>query len=636
MVPQSWKQAVDDSSAGMTEVIDQEVPHNRKADELTEPEGGENGILYADSPGDKEALENARRERRRRKIIRELFHTEKAYLNHLELIHKYFYFPLRFNCILPEEVHGHLFSNVEQIRDVNRTLLELMEQSTVGRAFQHLGPFLKLYAMYANNHEQALTVLQEWMQKSAEFAEFIQTQESRPDVMGLKINALLITPVQRVPRYKLLLEDLLHHTPSDHHDYAQLQEATKQIGDIALHINEHIRQHENFQKMLTIQKTFDSSAPKILQPGRIFLKEGPLKKVSRKGDKSHERMFFLFNDVLLYGKPRLVESGGRSYTCCCLLPIKHCKVERVFFTKGKETDSSGGGVFKVTCKEESLVLISEDTQVAESWSKAIDKAIRKANDDCQTLRKPSSNKIPLRGRSLRKHRQQQKKSNIQGTLVRKKAPRHKPEPESTRDCCSPQMRKRIEPLRERIQSVYDNLPSACTSPLKRPVQSENEPDDCTSPKQFIDLDLASDDAGNRVSIISEGGESLWMNDSSSVADASRRNSQYSDEENAGSFVVQENETKADRDGRPVPYACSMAEPSLGSVVSTASGTEIYYPSSSSAARLASKPRPSVRSKIKAYLRRPFTRLQRARHTVSSSCSPFTQRCSALKASADRK
>jgi hypothetical protein len=61
---------------------------------------------------------------------------------------------------VPEEKHAILFSNVEQIRDVNRTLLELMEQSTVGQAFKHLGPFLKLYAMYANNHEQALSVLQ--------------------------------------------------------------------------------------------------------------------------------------------------------------------------------------------------------------------------------------------------------------------------------------------------------------------------------------------------------------------------------------------------------------------------------------------------------------------------------------------
>ena len=45
------------------------------------------------------------------------------------------------------------------------------------------------------------SVQQEWMQKSNEFAQFIQTQESRPEVMGLKINALLITPVQRIPRW---------------------------------------------------------------------------------------------------------------------------------------------------------------------------------------------------------------------------------------------------------------------------------------------------------------------------------------------------------------------------------------------------------------------------------------------------
>lgn len=56
-------------------------------------------------------------------------------------------------------------------------------------------------------------------------------------------------------------------------------EATRQIAEIASHINEHIRQHENFQKMLTIQNSFDSSAPKILAPGRVFIKEGTLNKV---------------------------------------------------------------------------------------------------------------------------------------------------------------------------------------------------------------------------------------------------------------------------------------------------------------------------------------------------------------------
>ena len=45
-------------------------------------------VLYAASPSDKRAQESARRERRRRKVIKELFETEKTYLQHLELVYK--------------------------------------------------------------------------------------------------------------------------------------------------------------------------------------------------------------------------------------------------------------------------------------------------------------------------------------------------------------------------------------------------------------------------------------------------------------------------------------------------------------------------------------------------------------------
>lgn len=580
--------------------------------ELSEPEGDDVGILFPGSPAEKIAVATAKRERRRRKIIKELFETEKAYLNHLDLIHKHFYFTLRFNCLLPEDKHAILFSNIEQIRNVNRKLLELMEQSSIGQAFKHLGPFLKLYSMYANNYQQALAVLQEMTLKNSEFAEFIQTQEALPDVMGLKINALLITPVQRIPRYKLLLEDLLSHTPGDNLDYAQLKEATKQIGEIAHHINEHIRQHENFQKMLSIQKSLDRSAPKILQPGRIFIKEGSLKKVSRKGDKSFERMFFLFNDVLLYGKPKLVESGGRSYTCCCVLPIKHCKLERVFVTSAKHQSDScvGGGVFKITCKEESLVLYSDDTRTAESWSNVIEKAIRKANDDRQTLRKPSSNKIPLRGRSLRKHQQQQKKSGLQ-TQSRRQNRTAKPHPkDKTKDCCcSPGVQKHVEPLRERMQSLYDNLPMACATPPR--------------PQTHLSASVPQE---NNFSAISDGADSFNMADDSSGCGASQRGSVFVDEDNNFDSFADHDDLyhNSDTDNRAVDSAfVETSQLSHGSLVSTANGTQIYYPAGSTLNLNLNKPRVSVRSKIRSYLRRPFTRLQCARQTIVSHCSPFS-------------
>jgi len=48
-------------------------------------------------------------------------------------------------------------------------------------------------------------VVQENLQKNEKFAVFVAEQEERAEVNGLKLGALLITPVQRIPRYGLVL-----------------------------------------------------------------------------------------------------------------------------------------------------------------------------------------------------------------------------------------------------------------------------------------------------------------------------------------------------------------------------------------------------------------------------------------------
>ena len=55
--------------------------------------------------------------------------------------------------------------------------------------------------------------------------------------------------------------------------------AASQIEAIAEHINEYIRQHENFNKMLSIQNSLTGQAPGILAPARKFIREGKLMKL---------------------------------------------------------------------------------------------------------------------------------------------------------------------------------------------------------------------------------------------------------------------------------------------------------------------------------------------------------------------
>lgn len=54
------------------------------------------------------------------------------------------------------------------------------------------------------------------------FKKFVCDQETRPEV-GRKLSSLLITPIQRVPRYQLLVKEVLQHTPYNHKEYRLLQ-----------------------------------------------------------------------------------------------------------------------------------------------------------------------------------------------------------------------------------------------------------------------------------------------------------------------------------------------------------------------------------------------------------------------------
>jgi hypothetical protein len=70
------------------------------------------------------------------------------------------------------------------------------------------------------------------------------------------LDSLLLEPIQRVPRYELLLKDLLKHTPEDHVDYYAVNDALVLVQKIALDCNENIRRAENELRLFAISKRF--------------------------------------------------------------------------------------------------------------------------------------------------------------------------------------------------------------------------------------------------------------------------------------------------------------------------------------------------------------------------------------------
>lgn len=65
-------------------------------------------------------------------------------------------------------------------------------------------------------------MLQKAQRQNREFAKFLQQQETRPEVQN-KLSALLITPIQRIPRYQLLLKQIVDYSDPTDDDYCILK-----------------------------------------------------------------------------------------------------------------------------------------------------------------------------------------------------------------------------------------------------------------------------------------------------------------------------------------------------------------------------------------------------------------------------
>nr|XP_054761937.1 rho guanine nucleotide exchange factor 39-like [Lytechinus pictus] len=328
-------------------------------------------------------------ERKREKVLTEIFASERRYLEQLDIIITHFIKPLRQSRIVPENDIRIMFGDITAIQAINKELLAHMEEMSIGEAFLQLAPYIKLYSTYANNFEKAIDLLQEWESKAANFVRFLRETEKKDQCRSLSLHALLITPIQRVPRYKLLLKQLLDHTPSSHEDYTKIKDALQNISEVTQGINEYIREHENFQKMLDIQNSIGGKAPKLIIPGRKFIKEGPLMKVTKNGSGSHERMFFLFSDVLLYAKHNMSLERpllAKPYTCSSVIKLDDCKVDLVL---GEQKIDGAGALFKLSYNEDHLLLYSTDNAEALSWIDKLQGAIETHKRNRASLRTPS-------------------------------------------------------------------------------------------------------------------------------------------------------------------------------------------------------------------------------------------------------
>jgi len=78
------------------------------------------------------------------------------------------------------------------------------------------------------------------------------------------LDSLLLMPIQRIPRYTLLLADLLKCTPSAHPDHANLSQAMATILAMAQRLNDGMRRADEERRLVDITLSFPNDDVHLL------------------------------------------------------------------------------------------------------------------------------------------------------------------------------------------------------------------------------------------------------------------------------------------------------------------------------------------------------------------------------------
>ncbi|NXW79114.1 FGD5 protein, partial [Hirundo rustica] len=262
-------------------------------------------------------------------------------------------------------------SELPEIYELHQDILKELEERVlkwqkVADVFLSRKSRLNHHTAYIMQFDRNLALLDEMRLKYSQLATMIQEFEQSSDDSPYSVKHQLLKVVHRVFQYRVMLTDYLNNLCPDSTEYEATQAALFIVSEITDQANDSMLQAENLQKLVHIEHSVRGQSG-LLQPGRIFVKEGTLMKVS--GKTRHPRHLFLMNDVLLYTYP---QKDGK-YRLKNTLAVSGIKVSCPVIEKAQN-------ILKIENDEHCLTLSASSCSERDDWYSCISKHIP---DDCK-------------------------------------------------------------------------------------------------------------------------------------------------------------------------------------------------------------------------------------------------------------
>eukprot|EP01080_Neovahlkampfia_damariscottae_P003843 gene3843-7003_t len=330
-------------------------------------------------------LEN---EKKKDNILEEILQTEEDYVDHLTTLIENFKKPIKEKNILTESQQSTLFGNIDVVYGVNVLFLKNLKEALkhphkeekMAEMISKFSKSFRLYTSYISNYEKSALFLRNESKTNIKLTSFLK--EISKTLTGrriVEISSLLILPIQRLMRYKMLLDDLYKRI---HNNSAKqkLKVAIEEVSEVAIYCNDKQTEYEQMTRMIELTHSIPSFK-NLIQPSRKFIKEDDTVQQCD-SSKKYPIQLFLFNDLLVFVRKQ--SSLGVKTT-------KQIDMKSILSVgevpKDRYVDS-----FYVVYSSGTLEFSCKTKESCNSWIKSINGCINDYNETIMSPRKSKKSK----------------------------------------------------------------------------------------------------------------------------------------------------------------------------------------------------------------------------------------------------
>ncbi|XP_060537321.1 rho guanine nucleotide exchange factor 17-like isoform X2 [Cylas formicarius] len=243
-------------------------------------------------------------------VLIELYDNERSYVESLEIIATNYWEPLKKpenSFLLESNLVEEIFSQIPFLLNHHKNFLMQLKsrlehwdsRQIIGDVFLEMfsqSEVIDNYTTYVNNWKRSRDIIKSAQQSKPAFGRFLEAT-ARQHIRKLALDSLLIKPIQKFPKYELLLQRLIKHTNETHPDYKLLLEAQKQVHEQLLKINCTEKEALDMERLRELESLIEGVLD-LVAPDRQYIRHDMVI-MSHGGGPRKERAVFLFTDLLL-------------------------------------------------------------------------------------------------------------------------------------------------------------------------------------------------------------------------------------------------------------------------------------------------------------------------------------------------